>query len=166
VPYFQALRERGAFLAGAGVPDQPMGAYVSLPDFARSLPARYRLAAARCRSCARLAFPPRAACPRCGAAEWDEVRLSGRGVVHSFTVIARGSGPSEFAAEQAMTGEYVSAVVELEEGPRVAARLADVRPGEVAIGMPVEAALRRLYAQQGVARYGFKFVPRAGGKAP
>ncbi len=159
VSYLESLRERGAFVPGAAFPDEPMGAFVSWPDFARSLPARYRLEAARCGACGRTSFPPRASCPRCSGASWQPVPLSGRGKVWSFTTIARGSGPSEFAVEQAMTGDYVSAIVELEEGPRVAARLADVPPGGIAIGFPVRAELRRLYSQQGTVRYGFKFVP-------
>lgn len=157
--YLRALQERGVFLAGAGIPDEPMGAYVSLPDFARSLPQRYRLVGARCRACGALAFPPRAACLACGGGAFDASPLSGRGTVHAFTVIGRGGAPSEYAAEQAMTGEYVSALVDLAEGPRVAARLAGVAPADVRIGLPVRAILRRLYAQQGVVRYGFKFAP-------
>lgn len=159
VSYFDSLRHRGVFVDDLGVPDQPMGAYVSLPDFARSLPQRYRLVAQKCVACAKLAFPPRATCPSCGARDAEDVALSGRGRVYSFTIIAQGSGPSEFAAEQSMTGDYVSAIVELEEGPRVAARLADVAARAVDVGMPVEATLRRLYRQQGVDRYGFKFAP-------
>ena len=139
-----------------------MGAYVSFPDFARSLPARYRLVAALCARCARVAFPPRAITVNvCTVPRPERTRSAHSAPPHDGQV-ARGGGPSEFAAEQAMTGDYVSAIVELEEGPRVAARLADVTPAEVRIGLPVEAVLRRIYSQQGVVRYGFKFAPRGG----
>ncbi len=37
--------------------------------------------------------------------------------------------------------------------------LTDVEPKDVRIGMPVRMVFRRLYTQEGVARYGFKFVP-------
>lgn len=158
VTYVRALAERRVTLPAADVPDEPMGAYVSFPDFARSLPARYRLEGAACGACGRVAFPPRPTCAACGGASFKTVALSGRGRIYTFTVIGRGGAPSEFAAEQALTGEYATAIVELEEGPRVAARLADVAdPAALSIGQPVEAVLRRLYAQQGVVRYGFKF---------
>jgi uncharacterized OB-fold protein len=60
------------------------------------------------------------------------VTATGRGSVHSFTVVHR--APPEFAAE----APYVVALIDLEEGPRMMSRLLDVEPAAVAVGMPVE----------------------------
>jgi uncharacterized OB-fold protein len=63
------------------------------------------------------------------------VRASGRGTVHSFTVVHR--APPEFVAE----APYVVALVDLEEGPRMMSRLLGVEPAAVVVGMPVELSI-------------------------
>jgi uncharacterized OB-fold protein len=42
--------------------------------------------------------------------------------------------------------------------------MADADPKEIKIGMPVTAELRKIYTEEGVIRYGFKFVPAKGGE--
>jgi uncharacterized OB-fold protein len=42
------------------------------------------------------------------------------------------------------------------------ARLADCDPDALEIGMKLRAVVRRLYDQEGVLRYGAKFVPATG----
>jgi uncharacterized OB-fold protein len=56
---------------------------------------------------------------------------------------------------------YVGALVELDEGPLIAAQLTDVDIDEVEIGMPVEMVTRRLrqYGEDGLIVYGYKFRP-------
>jgi uncharacterized OB-fold protein len=51
------------------------------------------------------------------------------------------------------------AVIELEEGPKIVAQMADCGPEEVKIGLPVEATFRRLFEDEGIVRYGVKFRP-------
>ena len=74
-------------------------------------------------------------------------------------MVAGGGAPSEFDDEQVMTGDVLCGVVELREGPRVMVRLADAEPDDLHIGMKVRAVVRRLYDQEGILRYGAKFVP-------
>ena len=135
------------------------GAYVSLATYRGEAKARYRLVGERCAKCGRLHFPPREACLACGAQSWEDEPLRRTGTVYAYTVIGKGAAPSEFLAQQEATGEYATAVVELDDGPRVAAMLTDVEPASVRIGMPVRMVFRRLYTQEGVTRYGFKFAP-------
>ena len=40
----------------------------------------------RCSGCGELRHPPRPMCPSCHSLEWDAVRASGRGTVHSYVV--------------------------------------------------------------------------------
>lgn len=85
-----------------------------------------------CTSCGNRQLYPRLACTNCGAEPvWRTA--SGRGVVHTFTVV-RQSGPpfNQFLP-------YVLAVVELEEGPRMMGNVTDCDPADVSIGLPVVA---------------------------
>ncbi len=135
------------------------GAYVSPQAYQHTVPQRYRLLGQRCGKCGRLIFPRRDACPSCGSNELEETALPRRGEVYSYTIIARGSSPTEFKAQQEMAGEYSVAIVELAEGLRIIAQLTDVDPTKVSVGMPVAMVFRRLYQQDSVVRYGFKFKP-------
>jgi uncharacterized OB-fold protein len=95
-----------------------------------------RLRIQRCPDCREFVFYPRAVCPFCtvGTPRW--VDASGRGTVHSFTVVHR--APPGFAA----AAPYVVALVDLEEGPRLMTRLVDVAPAEARVGMAVEVAIQ------------------------
>lgn len=142
-----------------------MSSYVSLPIFAASLRERYRLEEPRCLSCGSLNAPARMICLECGRGEFQWEKLSGRGRVFTYTVIARGGAPTEFDEQQSMTGAILVAVVELEEGARVVAQLTDWGSAQVRVGTPVRAVFRRLYDQEGIVRYGYKFVPEEAGQS-
>lgn len=158
--YARYLRERGHVvseeIAGGG-------AHVSLPTWRQSLDARYRLAAGRCTDCGALTFPPEGACRRCGTREaFDRVELPREGRVAANTVIGQGGAPPEFGPQQARDGPFGVAIVELErdgETVQLPAQLTDCDPESVEIGDRVRAAIRQVYEQEGVARYGAKFVP-------
>lgn len=138
-----------------------MTAYISLPSYVASLPQRYRLIGQKCRKSGHIIFPPRMMCPECSSIEFEDYPLSGRGNIFTFTIVSRGGGPSEFDDQQNMTGPYAVAIIKLEEGPLVAGQLTDCKavPESFYIGMPVEAVIRRLYEQEGLVRYSFKFRP-------
>lgn len=136
-----------------------MSAYFSLPMFEASSAQRLRLLGGKCSGCGTLFYPQRTRCTACGGARFEDVALSGRGTIFTFTVIARGGAPSEFDDQQTMTGGIAVAIVELEEGPRVIGQLTDWAAGDLSIGAPVTVAMRRLYDQEGMVRYGLKFVP-------
>ena len=89
----------------------------------------------RCGDCGAFVFFPRALCPRCFSADLQWTPVSGRGVVHAFTIPHRHPLPA-FQPDL----PYVVAIVELEEGARLMTSLVGVTPdpAHVAIGMPVE----------------------------
>ena len=95
---------------------------------------QHRLSIQRCRSCERYVFYPRPVCPYCGVRDLEWAEVSGRGIVHSFT-IARRATARPFAPDV----PYVIAIVELEEGPHLTTNVVGVDPEEVRIDMPVEA---------------------------
>ncbi len=139
-------------------------AHVSVPMYWRTIPQRYRLVGHKCKKCGKVNFPPKGVCKYCNASsDFEEIQLSGRGKVHTFTLIGAGGAPPELAEHEKAGGSYPVAIVELEEGPKVIGQMADVNGKDVKIDMPVRAELRRIYREEGVIRYGFKFVPETEG---
>lgn len=136
-----------------------MTSYISLPMYSANIDERLRIIAGKCSTCGTLAYPQRPVCIKCGGDHFEDTPLSGEGSLYTFSVVAGGGAPSEFDDEQTMTGDVLCGVVELKEGPRVMVRLAEVEPDQLEIGMKVKAVVRRLYDQEGILRYGAKFVP-------
>ena len=82
----------------------------------------------QCDTCKSLSAPPHISCGRCGAATPRSVTLSGRGRLLSFTTIR--IPPARFRGQE----PYDVAVIDLEEGLRVTARLKVPIGREAAIG--------------------------------
>ncbi len=85
----------------------------------------------KCNGCGELHHPPRPMCGKCGAMDMGYIDASGRGSVHSFTVIHYPQFPGyEFP--------IIAALVDLEEGTRLMSNVVECAPGDVHIGMPVQ----------------------------
>jgi len=135
-------------------------AHVSVPMYWRTIPQRYGLVGLKCKKCGSVNFPPKGVCKYCnGSSEFEEIHLSGKGKVHTYVLISAGGAPPEFAEQEKAGGQYPVAIVQLEEGPKVIGQIADIDPKEVKMDMPVTTELRKIYTEEGVIRYGFKFVP-------
>ena len=92
-----------------------------------------RLLYQECPVCGHRQFYPRPLCLACGAdPAWAEA--SGRGVVHTFTVV-RQYGAPPFKDEL----PYVVAIVELDEGVKMMGNVTGCAVEDVSVGMPVEA---------------------------
>lgn len=98
----------------------------------------------RCVDCQQAYFYPRNICPRCGSANTEWSRASGRAALHTFAIVHRAPHPG-FEGDV----PYVTAVVELEEGPRMAANIVDVAPdpANLKIGMPLRVVFERASEQ-------------------
>ena len=99
-----------------------------------------KLMAAQCPDCKALYLPPRPLCTSCynGTMEW--VQLKGKGRLTAYSVIA--VGPT-FMFEEGYdrNNHYCAGIVQLEEGPRISARILGVdvkHPEAIKIGTPVE----------------------------
>jgi len=102
-------------------------------------------------------FYPRAVCRVCGSdPEWE--RASGRGTVHTFTVI-RQNHARPFRDEL----PYVVAMVELDEGVRMMGNITDCAIDQVRIGMPVE--VHMVQAEPGVGVPFWRPVAGEGGES-
>lgn len=86
----------------------------------------------KCRECGTWRHLPRYMCARCGSPDFSWEQSSGQGVVFSWTVVHQALHPA-FASDI----PYVAAVVELEEGVRMATRLIDCPAGDVRLDLPV-----------------------------
>lgn len=84
-----------------------------------------------CRGCGRPHFYPRSACPYCWGEDYDWRPASGRGRIHTYTVV-RANPPSSFQARL----PYAIAIVDLDEGVRLLTNL-DGPLDETSIGDPV-----------------------------
>ena len=89
----------------------------------------------RSRSTGAYVFYPRVAAPGSGETDLEWVEASGDGTVYSTTVVR--NRPEK-------GGDYNVALIDLAEGPRMMSRVIDIDPGDVKIGMPVEARIEEL----------------------
>jgi uncharacterized OB-fold protein len=87
----------------------------------------------RCTDCAEWRHIPRDMCAKCGSFNFEWTRSSGRGTVFSWTVAVQ-----SFVPQLAPLVPYAPAVIELEEGVRMVSWVTDVKPDELALGIPVE----------------------------
>jgi uncharacterized OB-fold protein len=97
-------------------------------------------------------FYPRSRCPECLADDWAWETVSGRGEIAAVTVDRLGHDPA-LAADV----PYVVAIVSLEEGPRMPARIVDCEDQELRVGLAVEACFEAI---DGVTLV--RFRPRSG----
>jgi uncharacterized OB-fold protein len=108
-----------------------------------------RLLGSRCRACGKIADFHRGFCPSCWSDDVEDVELSGRATLYSYSVVHANPMPP-FAD----LVPYVAALVDLEEGPRLATRLVDLDPGQVAIGMALTARFEEVDAGEGAVLFG------------
>ena len=98
-----------------------------------------KLMGSRCKQCRALYVPPRPICVKCHSDDlaWEE--MTGKGKLAAFTCISIGP-PFMIAEGYNRNNPYCSGVVELEEGPRVDARIEGVdtkNPETIKIGTPL-----------------------------
>lgn len=122
------------------------------PRYGRETPQRYRLEAAKTQS-GKIFFPPRVCYP--GGETAEPVKLSGTGKVLTFTVIhTPGKEYSDLAP-------FALGIIELDDGARIMAQIADTDPSTVEIGMAVKVEFRKMRTEgeEGLLCYGYKVVP-------
>lgn len=103
-----------------------------------------RLLIQECPTCGSRQWYPRALCAACGG-DPDWLECSGRGTLHTFTVV-RQFGMKPFRDEL----PYVVGMVDLEEGPRIMGAVTDCDPDDVRIGMDLEVHFRKAADDIGV----------------
>lgn len=94
----------------------------------------HRLALQKCGGCGTFRYPPRPVCPSCRSRGVEWTNLSGRGTVFSWITVVH-PVPREVYAQDV---PYVVALIDLEEGTRIASNIIGCDPAAVHGGMAVE----------------------------
>ena len=87
----------------------------------------------KCKQCRLFRWPPSVICPNCLSGDTAWINAIGRGTIYSFAVFHRAFHPA-FKKDI----PYITASIQLEEGPRILSNVVDCPPDQVACGMPVE----------------------------
>jgi uncharacterized OB-fold protein len=95
---------------------------------------RHELVIQRCQQCSSWVFHPREQCPVCFSRELEWTSVSGRGRVYAFTVVHQPAHPGF-----QLDAPYTYAIIQLDEGVRMASNVVECPPGEVKVDMPVVA---------------------------
>lgn len=96
--------------------------------------------ASQCKKCNAKYLPPRPLCTRCYSGEVEWIELKGRGTLAAYTVVAVGTS-SMIEEGYDRKNHYCSGIVQLEEGPKISARILEVdveNPAAIEIGTPLE----------------------------
>lgn len=98
-----------------------------------------KLMASKCTKCGALYVPPRPLCNKCFGSEMEWAEMKGKGKLAAFTTIA--IAPTLMIEEgYGRDNPYCTGVVELEEGPKISARILGVdakKPEEIKIDTPL-----------------------------
>lgn len=92
--------------------------------------ARSQLLVQRCDACGHHQHYARPFCTACRGRSLQMVRCTGRGLLHSFTVVHR-------APFEDLPAPYVVALIKLEEGPMLLSHVVDADLGTLRCDMPV-----------------------------
>jgi uncharacterized OB-fold protein len=92
-----------------------------------------KLEGTRCKKCNKIIFPPKADCTDCAGSEIEWVEFSGKGKLHTYTVIS--AAPTGFEDNV----PYAIGVIDLEEGGRLLAWFEnkDIGEEDLKVGMNV-----------------------------
>jgi uncharacterized OB-fold protein len=118
---------------------------------------RPRLVGSRCRKCGEVFFPKRdgSLCSYCQGEDFEEIKLSLRGTVYSYTVIMQ--RPPEYYKGEV---PYAIGFVELPEGVRVETLFTGCELDDLQVGMEVEMVIDKLCEEEdGTEVYCYKFRP-------
>ena len=128
---------------------------MSVSKYWREMPHRYRLEAGKCRECGKIFFPKRLVCDACSSQKMETIKLKPDGKLITYTII--NVGPSQFTDQT----PYAVGVVELKDGVRLLAQIADCELDKLKTGMPLKIEFRRISEQgdAGIINYGYKCVP-------
>ena len=131
------------------------GAYVSGQQYDESLESRLSLIA---QEHDMLIWPRRQMDNQGKKISENNVRIKPEGKITSWTKLTAAGAPSEFAIRAPILGGISTVMVQTTDGPNGVFLLADDQDLTPQIGDLVEIVVRRLYAQEGLMRYGAKAI--------
>jgi len=122
------------------------------PRYHREIPRRYRLEGARTKS-GKIYFPPREVYPGGETAKPYKLATAGKVITYTIQHVA--------AREYSDLTPFPIGIIELDDGARITAQIADVDPAKVKTGMRVRVEFRKMRTEgdEGLLCYGYKVVP-------
>ena len=129
------------------------GAYVSSSQYNEGGVARMALSGQQFGEL--LVWPPRQLNEK-GDREDGRVSLTPTGNVASWTKLSAAGAPSEFSLRAPLLGGLTTVFLNLDDGPKGVFLMVDDEENDVKIGDAVELVVRRIYAQEGMIRYGLR----------
>jgi uncharacterized OB-fold protein len=134
------------------------GAYVSTSQYLEGAPARLSLKSQKVGD--RMIWPPRQLDENGSRFPEDSHQLVAEAHVESWTKLSAAGAPSEFSLRAPILGGILTLLVRFEQGPRGVFLVTDDVDYSPEIGDTVHFAVRRIYAQEGMMRYGLKAFPK------
>ncbi len=119
--------------------------------YTREIPHRYRLEAQKFKS-GFVSLANRYIDPLSKSTEFENIRLSGKGTILSYTII-------HVSANQfKRLSPYAVAIIETDEGARITAMITDTNFEDLKIGARVELVFRKIMEEgdSGIINYGYK----------
>lgn len=114
----------------------------------------YRILGSKCQNCNAESFPPLYRCRKCGSDKLSDHEMPQEGKILAYTLL-----------RDPMTGfedhdPMPIALIELNNGVRIVAQLADTPPDQISVGSKVRAVFRRVRVNgpNGQIFYGYKFA--------
>ncbi len=119
---------------------------------------RHELSLPFCRSCQQFHFYPRQFCPHCGGRDIEWRTASGRGKLYTFAIQYRAWHPG-----WSDDVPYVTALVQLDEGPRLFTNIVGVDPDprKIRCDMPVEVVFEDISDDISLPKFRPLAAPRA-----
>ena len=134
------------------------GAYVSQSQYYEGGAARLSLASQN--FAGKTIWPPRQMDASGTRLPPEDAFLADAATVESWTKLSAAGAPSEFSLRAPILGGVQTVLVKFEEGPRGVFLVCDDVNYSPRIGDKVHFGVRRIYAQEGLIRYGLKAIPR------
>ena len=134
------------------------GAYVSTSQYLEGAPARLSLTSQKVGD--RMIWPPRQLDENGLRFSEGSHQLVAEAHVESWTKLSAAGAPSEFSLRAPILGGIQTLLVRFEQGPRGVFLVTDDLDYSPKIGDMVHFAVRRIYAQEGMMRYGLKAFPK------
>jgi len=97
------------------------------------------LIGSRCQKCGEAFFPRKIQCPKCSSREMEEIALSMKGKLYTYTVVHQ--APPGYQGKT----PYIVGKVQLPEGERILAPIVQAEPSELRIGMEMELIIGKAF---------------------
>ncbi len=125
-----------------------------IPSYWRETPARFRYEGNQCPNDGTVYFPARLAKDPWSKCKLKPVNLAQTGKVKTYTIIH--IAPPGFGD----LAPYALAIIELDDGARITAQIADVPLAKVKVGLKVKIEFRKIQSDghSGILQYGYKVV--------